>query len=175
LSASRKAGKFGKDFATLRETGQPAQVQFRYEKKYPPMQRRTFLNELGLTMAAACTCGLAACSKSSGSNGITPPTNVSFTLDLNTVLLSEGDFLVKNGVIVARVNSSNAASSFTAVSAACTHEGTIINYNESQGIFICPLHGSQYSKTGVVLLGPAMSNLRQYNVAVSGTDLTITG
>jgi len=139
------------------------------------MQRRAFLNEIGLTVAAACTCGLAACSKSSGSNGVTPPNNVSFTLDLNSVLLSEGDFLVKNGVIVARINSSNASSSFTAVSAACTHEGTIINYNNAQGIFICPLHGSRFSQTGTVLLGPAMSNLRQYNVAVSGTDLTVTG
>lgn len=139
------------------------------------MQRRDFLNEIGLAMAAACTCGLVACSKSSGSNSVITPTNVDFTVDLNSQLLSEGDFLVKNGVIVARTNSSNANSSFVAVSAACTHQGTILNYNEAQGKFICPLHGSQFSKSGTVLQGPAASNLRQYNVAITGSTLNITG
>ena len=138
------------------------------------MQRRDFLNEIGLTVAAVCTCGLAACSKSSGTNTVTPPNNVSFTVDLNSQLLSEGDSLIQSGVIVARVASSNVSSSFTAVSAACTHEGTIIGYNDAQGIFICPSHGSHFAKTGAVLQGPATTNLKQYNVGVSGSTLTVT-
>ena len=139
------------------------------------MQRREFLNEIGLTLVAACTCGLAACSKSSGTNSVTPPTGgVNFQIDLDSQLLTEGASLVQSGVIVARVASNNLASSFTAVSAACTHQGTIIGYNESQEIFICPAHGSHFAKNGAVLQGPASSNLRQYNVAVSGSTLTVT-
>ena len=138
------------------------------------MQRRDFLSEIGLTLAVACTCGLAACSKSSGTNNVTSPGGVNFQIDLGSQLLSEGDSLVQSGVIVARVASNNVASSFTAVSAACTHQGTIIDYNESQGIFICPAHGSHFAKNGAVLQGPAAANLRQYNVAVSGSTLTVT-
>jgi cytochrome b6-f complex iron-sulfur subunit len=138
------------------------------------MDRRSFLSDIGITLAVACTGCLAACSKG-GTNGPTPPPQgVNFSLDLNTALQNIGDSLVKSGVIIVRLAAGNDPSSFTAVQAACTHEGTIIGYNTGQGIFICPLHGSEFSKSGAVLLGPASANLRIYNVSIVGETMTIT-
>jgi len=73
-----------------------------------------------------------------------------------------------------RVAAGNIASSFTAVQIACTHEGTSIGYNTGQGIFICPLHGSQFDKNGNVLLGPAAASLKHYTVTITGTALAVS-
>src|SRR4051812_49256332 len=125
------------------------------------MERDEFLTKFGISVLAVCTgCGFASCGSKSDSP--TPPTpsgpakgsgNV-FSVDLASELTTVGASKTASGVILARVAAGNTASSFTAVQVACTHEGTSINYNNSQGIFICPLHGSQFSKTGSVLQGP---------------------
>lgn len=144
------------------------------------MQRRDFLSDMGITIALACTGCLAACSKSASTPGGTtppnPPTNTGFpfTIDLNSQLATVGSSLVKNGVIVVRLDAANDVSSFTAVQVACTHQGTSINYLTSLGHFKCPNHGSEFSTTGSVLLGPATTALKDYKIALSGTTLTIS-
>lgn len=140
------------------------------------MERRKFISEVGLSVAGMCTACLGACSKSNapdagGSNG----GNVNFNIDLNSSLINIGDSLVQSGVIVVRLAGGNIASSFTAVQVNCTHEGFAINFNTSQGIFICPNHGSRFSTSGTVLLGPATSNLKRFNVTVNGSSLNISG
>ena len=141
------------------------------------MQRRDFLSDMGITLALACTGCLAACSKSASTpgGGTTPPPNSSFpfTIDLNSQLTTVGSSLVKNGVIVVRLDAANDNSSFTAVQVACTHQGTAINYKTDLGHFKCPNHGSEFSTTGSVLLGPATNALQVYKVELSGTTLTI--
>ena len=141
------------------------------------MERRKFISEVGLSVAGICAVCLGACSKSNapGSGGGPGPANVDFTVDLNSNLLTIGNSIVQSGVIVVRIAAGNTASSFTAVQVNCTHEGTAINYNTGQGIFICPNHGSRFSTNGTVLLGPATSNLNQYNISVVGTSLNVTG
>lgn len=144
------------------------------------MERHEFLAKLGIGTLAACMgCGLVSCSKSgspnpSGSNNNTPATGTTVTLDLNSSIKNVGDQTVSNGIIIVRLASGNTAGSFTAVQVACTHEGNSINYNNSQGIFICPVHGSEFSKTGALLQGPATRSLKEYTVVVSGTTLTVT-
>jgi cytochrome b6-f complex iron-sulfur subunit len=123
-------------------------------------------------------CNMVSCSKSgspgpSNSNN-TPPAGTTVNVDLNSTIKNVGDQTVNNGIIIVRLATGNAASSFTAVQVACTHEGNSINYNNSQGIFICPVHGSEFSKTGALLQGPATSSLKQYTVSVTGTTLTVT-
>jgi len=150
------------------------------------MERGEFLAKFGLGFAAVCTgCALASCGK--GGNpapggvdvgGATPPPaqgsgNV-FTLDLSSQLTNIGDSKSMNGVILVRLAADNVASSFTAVQVACTHQGTAIGYNEGQHRFICPAHGSEFSNTGAVLVGPASSPLRQYTVSVDGNNLTVS-
>jgi len=143
------------------------------------MERNEFLAKLGIGTLAVCMgCNMVSCSKSGSpgpSNGNnTPPAGTTVNVDLNSTIKNVGDQTVNNGIIIVRLATGNAASSFTAVQVACTHEGNSINYNNSQGIFICPVHGSEFSKTGSLLQGPATSSLKQYTVSVTGTTLTVT-
>jgi cytochrome b6-f complex iron-sulfur subunit len=142
------------------------------------MERKEFLSKLGIGFAAVCVgCGVAACG-SSKSNDPKPDDNNNdgelFTVNLGSELTAVGQSKVSNGVIVVRTAAGNSASSFTAVQVACTHQGTAINYNNAQGRFICPNHGSQFSTTGAVLVGPATAALKEYKVAVNGSTLTVS-
>ncbi len=143
------------------------------------MDRRKFISNLGTPVLTACAVCLGACSKSdsSPSSGGTPPPSgsVNFTIDLNSQLTAVGSSLVQTGVIVVRLAAGNTPSSFTAVQVACTHQGTSINFNSGANKFICPLHGSQFSTNGTVTQGPAASNLKAYNINISGSVMTITG
>ena len=100
---------------------------------------------------------------------------MNFTLDLtqggNAALNTNGGYVYSNGVIVART----LAGQLIAVSQACTHQGVSVVYDGQQGQFVCNAHGSRFSNTGGVVAGPANSPLRQYNVAVNGNIITITG
>lgn len=143
------------------------------------MERNEFLAKLGIGTLAACLgCNMVSCSKSGSpgpSNGNnTPPAGTTVNVDLTSTIKNVGDQTVSNGIIIVRLATANTASSFTAVQVACTHEGNSINYNNSQGMFICPVHGSEFSKTGALLQGPATRSLKQYNVMVTGTTLTVT-
>ena len=73
-------------------------------------------------------------------------------------------------VIVAKT----AAGSYIALSAACTHQGTTVEYQPGAGNFFCPNHGSRFGTNGAVLNGPASSALRSYQVAQTGTVLRVT-
>lgn len=133
------------------------------------MNRKEFLSKVGFGVAAvmipACITGLSGCKKTDSG-----PTNVDFTIDISTGALSaNGGYVVKNGVIVARTNSGT----FLAVAAACTHEGSTINFNASGNKFVCPNHGAQFNSNGSVTKGPANTNLKQYNTSLSGTSLRI--
>lgn len=143
------------------------------------MKRTEFLSTIGIGLAAACTGCLAACGKGGEAKpeikAPVSPSGVNFNLDLNTEIKSVGESKINNGVIVVRIAAGNVVSSFTAVQVACTHEGTSIGYNTAQGNFVCPNHGSIFSKTGAVTTGPAVSNLKQYTIAISGSVLTVTG
>lgn len=144
------------------------------------MNREEFLAKLGISLATVCVGGcLAACGKdetgSPSTITITPPSNVSFAIDLNTELKNVGDSKISNGVIVVRTSAGSTASSFTAVQVACSHEGTSIGYSSTQGKFICPNHGSQFSNTGAVLVGPATASLKSYSLAITGSTLIVTG
>jgi cytochrome b6-f complex iron-sulfur subunit len=147
------------------------------------MEREEFLSKLGLGLLVACTgCGVVSCSSKKDdptppASGGTPPAPGSgalFTTDLGSALLNVGDSKISNGVIMVRIATGNLATSFTALQLACTHEGTAIGYNAGQGKFVCPNHGSQFSQTGQVLLGPAASPLQKYTVSVTGTTATVT-
>jgi cytochrome b6-f complex iron-sulfur subunit len=86
-----------------------------------------------------------------------------------------GQTITRNGVIVVRTAAGNEISSFSAVQVTCTHEGALIGFNNTQGNFVCPNHGSVFSPAGAVVMGPATSNLKKYTIAVSGNTLTVTG
>ena len=69
--------------------------------------------------------------------------------------------------------SRTSASSFTAIEAVCTHEGCTVT--EADGsTYVCPCHGSRYSRTGQVILGPATASLRQHATSFSDGVVSIT-
>jgi cytochrome b6-f complex iron-sulfur subunit len=45
------------------------------------------------------------------------------------------------------------------VNAVCTHLGCVVPWNKAANKFMCPCHGSQYDKNGMVVRGPAPLSL----------------
>ena len=110
------------------------------------MNRKEFLSAMGLGAAAlACSYCLGGCKVND--TGINAPTNVDFTLDLsspsNASLNSVGGYAYNSGVIVA-----HATGGFVALSSACTHQGTTVNYDAASDSFLCPAHGSRFGTNG---------------------------
>lgn len=140
------------------------------------MDRKEFLTTVGRGSIAVCTaCFLASCGYDSGGNPAAPqaPQGVDFTLDLtqsaNQSLKNVGGFLVKSGVIVARISSTD----FSAVSAACTHEGFTLVYEQASARFHCNNHGSNFSSDGKVINGPAAQALTKYKTTLEGNNLRV--
>ena len=144
------------------------------------MERKEFLSLIGLgsasALAAVC---MGSCSKSTESTttpGQPPtPTNVNITLDLtlpaNAALANPGGYIYTGGIIVAKTTTG----SFIAVSQACTHQGTTIQYEGTNKRFYCPNHGATFSDTGAFIAGPdSLAGLKQYKTTLSGNTLTIT-
>lgn len=61
---------------------------------------------------------------------------------------------------------------FKAFSAICTHAGCTVQYDGSQGAFICPCHGGAYAATsGAVIAGPPPAPLSPLRVKVVNGDV----
>ncbi|MCU0325620.1 MAG: Rieske (2Fe-2S) protein [Spirosomaceae bacterium] len=155
------------------------------------LSRGQFLKQLGLSsgalMAFYCLGTVTACTSSneepsptgtnnSGNNtGGNTSTKVDFTLDLTTAdfskLKTEGNYVYKDKIIVANIK----GGTFVALSKACTHEGTDVQYRLSQNDFFCPNHGSEFSTTGAVEKSPAAKALTLYKTELdsSGNKLRV--
>lgn len=144
------------------------------------MERKEFLSALSISLAAVCAgCSLASCGSTPKNEDPQPAPNTGtgnavLTANLATDIKNVGESTISNGVILVRLAQANVAASFSAVQVACTHQGTAINYNTAQGIYICPNHGSRFDTTGKVLLGPAAVALKQYQVNIIGTTLSVS-
>lgn len=61
----------------------------------------------------------------------------------------------------------------------CTHLGCLYNWNNQEGKFICPCHGSQFQANGTYIQGPAPRSLDRFIVQAvdpnSGEVLAETG
>lgn len=137
------------------------------------MTRKDFFARVGFGAAAvlvpACIGGLVSgCSKEDAVSIV--PSNIDFTLDISVgALNTNGGYLIQQGVLVARTLSGT----FIAVSAACTHQGTTVNFNSAGNNFICPNHGARFSSTGEVTQGPASTNLKQFSTSLNGNTLRV--
>jgi len=139
------------------------------------MERKEFLRSLGAGAAFAITfpC-LQGCSKDdSPENPI--PTGIDFTIDLNSAegqqLANNGDFILKNEVVVAK----NLEGNFVAASQICSHQQTdqVRFIDEQGGIFRCFTHGSEFSQTGTPLNTITSNPLKIFNTSLNGTTLRV--
>lgn len=144
------------------------------------MNRRDVIQKviLGSTVLIVVPSVLSNCSKDPLSNAGTETLpgagSGKITIDLsladNSALNNTGGTKITQGIIVANTGSNN----FVALASACTHEGSTIGYSSDETAFICPNHGSKFSTSGSVLLGPATTALKAYPISKSGTILTIS-
>ncbi|ALL06242.1 (2Fe-2S)-binding protein [Pedobacter sp. PACM 27299] len=139
------------------------------------MDRKDFLASIGLSAATFALINCAGCSKNSNSpsTDTSGPTGIDFTLDLslsaNSVLNTNGGYLVSNGIIVARTSSGT----YIAVQRSCTHESYGLVYQGSANRFYCANHGATFSESGTVTNGPASKPLNTYHTQLTGTSLRI--
>lgn len=137
------------------------------------IKRHQFLKSLGLKGASllAVYCGASALSSCSNES-VTPASNVDFTLDLTnaayTKLNTVGNYVIANGVVVARVSST----SFAAVTQVCSHEGRA-NVIYSGGGFYCTVHGATYSTTGTGTNSTGSRGIKAYQTTLAGTSLHV--
>jgi cytochrome b6-f complex iron-sulfur subunit len=61
-----------------------------------------------------------------------------------------------------------------AVSDICTHAGYGVRYDRVNKILSCPCHGSQYTLTGMVIRGPAIQPLTQYQTQLDASTNQLT-
>jgi nitrite reductase/ring-hydroxylating ferredoxin subunit len=128
------------------------------------IKRNEFLKSLGLKGAAllAVYCGASACQ---ADEGVTPASNVDFTLDVSA--LAVGKYVINSKVVVARVSSS----SYVAVSQVCPHENLLaLTFNGTN--FYCGQHGASFSTSGTAL-SVTNRSLTVYKTALSGTSLRV--
>ncbi len=77
-----------------------------------------------------------------------------------------GDDLAFGEGRVMSVNGKNAAvyknkeGKVTTLSPICTHAGCVVNWNNAEGTWDCPCHGSRFSGEGKVIVGPAVKDLQ---------------
>lgn len=140
------------------------------------VNRRTFLSATTLAAVAAV---LQSCSGGGGGGGVTapppgPPTG-------GTLMVTVSSFAALSTVGgIARVDGNvgsptalvrTGATTFTALSMICTHQGTTINISGSG--FLCPNHGAQFSSAGANIGGQATSSLQIFSSTFDGTN-TVT-
>jgi len=68
------------------------------------------------------------------------------------------------------INSSSKEFEPFALNAECTHLGCVVPWSEFENKFVCPCHGSQYDKMGLVLRGPAPHPLVLAHVELDQDD-----
>ena len=144
------------------------------------MKRHEFIHLFGFGAAMVLSGCLGSCtSKTDNATPAPSPgsNSIDFTLDLAdpaNARLNDPAFGYVYGangqVIVAKTT----AGGYVALAAACTHQGTSVQFQPGSNGFICPNHGSQFSTSGTVLNGPASAPLRAYTVTQTGTKLRVT-
>jgi cytochrome b6-f complex iron-sulfur subunit len=142
------------------------------------MERREFVNNLGMVLALACAGGLAACSKNSADAPGPGNGGGGFSANLGSELTNIGDYKIGSGIIVIRIASGNTPASFAALSSTCTHQGcTVARFNSSTNLIECNTpcgHGSRYTTSGAVDTGPATTALGRKTVSINGATLTVS-
>lgn len=145
--------------------------------------RRGVLKAVGAFAVVGPTLVTSGCNQTSGQpleNGTAQSCSGGLCIDLtdpaNAALKRTDGFLAidaPNGDTLAVVRSGS--DTVTAVSAVCTHQGCLMDYDSHNDTLVCPCHGSEFATDGNVLRGPARRRLPVYTATVSSDTITIVG
>jgi len=163
--------------------------------KEETLKRGEFLRSLGMSTASlmAFYClgtTMTACGSKTeepepvvpgagtGLTGTTTGSSINFTLDLSNATYSSlktaGSYKIVGDVLVA-FTSTNA---YVALSKACTHQGTVLEYRSATNDLYCSNHFSEFSTTGAVESGPVTGGttaaLKAYKATLSADGKTLT-
>ena len=105
----------------------------------------------------ATTSRLVAISSATGSAGCG-------TRRVDSLVPGEGGVVRHNGKIIGAYR--DQAGAVHGVSLTCTHLGCTVRWNAAETTWDCPCHGSRFSHDGTVLQGPAVRDLRRFDVTV---------
>ena len=89
-----------------------------------------------------------------------------------SALANDGGAAVIESVAGVFLLSRTSANAFTAIDATCTHEGCTVT-NTDGDVYVCPCHGSRYTRGGTVVHGPATASLRRYTTSFNDGVVTI--
>ena len=150
------------------------------------MERREFLESLGLGAAFVLTATCLHSCANNNSNIITPtPTGTTgttgttssdlLTLDLtladNDALKTNGGYIVSKGIVVARDKNGN----YVAATQTCSHQGLQgIYYDSASNSYFCNVHGANYNLAGTGLNSNGSRGIAIYTTTLNGTTLHIT-
>jgi cytochrome b6-f complex iron-sulfur subunit len=98
--------------------------------------------------------------------------NILVTVDASSPLAAVGSVAIVQSSIGIVLVARTGQSSFSAVTATCTHEQCTITGHIDQ-TYVCPCHGSRYNTAGSVLNGPATRSLQQFPTQFANNVLTI--
>ncbi|CAN5165696.1 hypothetical protein BH09GEM1_BH09GEM1_23000 [soil metagenome] len=138
------------------------------------LTRRDFLGRVALVASAVIAAGCSASDLTVGSGSIAGG-SITFKPSDYAGLATAGQPVevrtstgTASGIAVVRTS----ATTFLALSMACTHEGTKVQITGQT--FSCPNHGARFNSTGAVTLGPANRSLVQRTVAYDAAADMIT-
>jgi cytochrome b6-f complex iron-sulfur subunit len=141
------------------------------------MERRQFLESLGIGAAFVLTATCLQSCKSDNAGGVTPTTptgGLDFTLNLddaaNASLKTNGGYVIANGVVVAKDKDGK----FVAATQTCSHQGfKLVVFDGAKNEFNCSQHGARFSTAGAGLNSEASKGLTVYKTALTGSSLRV--
>lgn len=133
------------------------------------IKRNEFLKKLGFSGAALFALyTLDSCQNESNVAPLTGDITVDLTDASNAQLKTNGGYVIKNGVVIARVN----ATTYIAATLTCSHEGkTQITFRNNE--WYCTAHGARFDQAGKGLNTEGKKGLKVYQTTLSNTTLTV--
>jgi nitrite reductase/ring-hydroxylating ferredoxin subunit len=131
------------------------------------MQRREFLEKLGIGAAFAIT---TSCFQSCKTDTVDAAVDFTLNLDDNASLLTKGNYIIKNNVVVAYGIDGN----YYACTVVCTHEDLKkMTYKKTTNEFFCTEHDARFDLTGKGLNKEAEKGITTYKTTLTGKNLRV--
>lgn len=133
------------------------------------IRRNEFLKKLGFSGAALFALyTLDSCQNESNVTPLTGDITVDLADASNAQLKTNGGYVIKNGVVIARVN----ATTYIAATLTCSHEGkTQITFRNNE--WYCTAHGARFNQTGKGLNTEGKKGLKIYQTTLLNSTLTV--